>query len=267
MPPDELRSAVEWEASDRMDLDAQTYRIQYFDAGEVRQGEEMREEIILVAAAVHEIDEHVELLKRLKLEPQAIDAVPGALARLIERQDGGGDDAPIRVVLDIGYSSSKVMICRGGRVLFFKLIDIGGRKLDETVAGRLSVSAEEASNVRRKSNGDDGGLNQQINEQASAEAYGPLVSELAREVGLCLRYYSVTFRGERPHDLIVVGGESSLPQLQEMLVAGTGTQVSGLKPGFVEGIDGLDGTVGSWAVALGLAMRQPSTRAARKEAA
>src|SRR5687768_4694335 len=42
MPADELKAAVEWEAADRLKLPVDAMHIQFFDAGEVRQGEELR---------------------------------------------------------------------------------------------------------------------------------------------------------------------------------------------------------------------------------
>jgi hypothetical protein len=45
------------------------------------------------------------------------------------------------------------------------------------------------------------------------------MEELGREIGLCLRYYSVTFRGQRPNKLRLLGGEAADPMLLGVLNA------------------------------------------------
>ena len=101
MPPEELRRAVEWEAADRLKLTADQYRIQLLDAGDVRQGEEVREAIIVLAATISEVDEHLDLLTRSNLDPVVIDATPCAMARFMQnvyRDDA--EEAPAQTVVD-----------------------------------------------------------------------------------------------------------------------------------------------------------------------
>ena len=41
-----------------------------------------------------------------------------------------------------------------------------------------------------------------------SEATRPVIDRLARELSLCIRYHSVTFRGQRLYRLVVGGGEA-----------------------------------------------------------
>ena len=43
------------------------------------------------------------------------------------------------------------------------------------------------------------------------------MEDLTKEISLCLRYYSVTFRGQRPSRVRLMGGEAHDPQLVTML--------------------------------------------------
>jgi type IV pilus assembly protein PilM len=289
MPADELRAAVEWEAADRLKLPADKVQVQFFDAGEVRQGEELREEIILLAAEHERIREHVDMLARAELQPAAIDAVPGALARCLDNDEPTDADGPAKVVLDVGYASSKVLVVKSGRVIFFKLIDVGGKKLDQTVAQHLSLPLADAADLRRQlqrtsgessggaTEGGDkpqlfGSTRRETLERAVFESLRATAGELAKEVGLCLRYYSVTFRGRRPEMMALTGGEAYEPHLARILAEGADIAVEAMRP-----LDGIDvskapelaaaGTsLSEWAVAVGLSKRRDE-RAGHRRAA
>ena len=181
--------------------------IQFFDAGEVNQGSDNRQEVILMAAPRRFIEDNASALSGNDLELLAIDAVPGALARIFTDQVKTDDEElSARVLIDVGYDGTKVLITKGQRVCFFKMIDLGGRQFDIALASALQLPLATAAQARRD------WLNGAGNSETDARivaAMTPLTSELAREIGLCLRYYGVTFRGKRPEEVVFVGGESS----------------------------------------------------------
>lgn len=259
MPYDELASAVEWEASERLKFSGEAMNVQFFDAGEVLQGTDARQEVILLAAPKKFIDEHIRSLRSCDLELDAIDAVPGALARCLEdASPNDGDEPAVRVVIDVGYSGTKVLITHGHRVCFFKLIDIGGRHMDEALATKLELPASAASEARRDwvSAGIGGAGDARI-----AAALGPVVEEMSREIALCLRYYSVTFRGRRPEEAWIVGGESSNAWLWARLCEDAGLRPATNDPLSTIDLTPVQAVVGGpdkwagWGVAAGLSLR------------
>jgi len=268
MPADELRAAVEWEASDR--LNSENCAIEFYDAGEVRHGDELRREVILLAADHKRIDEHLNILTGAGLSPVAIDAAPGAMARCLTPTLQDPADAQAQVIIDMGYLSTKVLLARNGRVIFFKLIPVGGRRLNETVAHHLNMSIEDAAEVRRRiTERDDeqpdkplfGSTRRETVQRAVYEATRSTVEELSKEIGLCLRYFSVTFRGRRPDAACLVGGESRSAHIAELLAEHAGVAI---KPATVfDAIDisSVSDVIASrdelpdWATAIGLALR------------
>ena len=278
MPPNELQAAVEWEAADRLKL-GQTYQIQFFDAGEVRQGEDLRQEIILLAAPTATIEQHVNLLVACGLEPEAIDVDASALARCA-LDCVHTNSEQVQLVLDLGVSGSNVLISKQGRVMFFKRIDIGGKHVEDAIAKQFNMSTAEASNILVQramgtATGDASlvGLTRKENAvQAISDAVRPVLTDLCREVGLCLRYQGVTFRGQRATSALLTGGGSRDPMLGEILARETGLAVEMLDTAGTFDWSGVDESTlalcptHSWAVALGLALRSEH-RAAMKEAA
>lgn len=267
MPRDELDSAVQWEAADRFRMGEGQGSVQYLHAGQVSQGDEVRQELILLAAKKAFVEQFVATLIGCGLRPVAIDAIPTALSRLSSlAPDVGQRAAETRVVIDLGQSSTKVLVAVDGQVRFYKPIDIGGARFDSTLSGALSLSLHEARDVRRGLSvdaADDAESSRDTKEQelrnAALEALQPSFGELAREIGLCLRYYGVTFRGSRPERAQLVGGGAT-PWIAAALSAASGLTLDiGGVLGPIDLSDVRDvvrpGREGGWAVAAGLSMR------------
>ena len=93
--------------------------------------------------------------------------------------------------------------------MFVKYIDLGGKHFDEALARHLQMDLAEAWTLRRQ-NGDRRADQQDAEVTRSvAEASRPVVDKLAHEISLCLRYHSVTFRGQAIKRLILGGGEAT----------------------------------------------------------
>lgn len=271
MPPPDLAAAVQWEASERLGLKPDQYSIQFVNAGEVRQGEESRQEVLLLAAKHDTIDQHMAVLTRSRLDPVGIDVCASGNAAALARLQPLSPEAPVIAVLDVGHSVSKILISRGERLLFHKQVELAGQHMNKAVQERLGLKPEEAIELRRKLASRSGtsesqepamfGSTQRENlERAVHDAERGAMAELAREVALCLRYFSVTFRGQRPQSVLLVGGEAGDPVLPKLFEEEASVHLIATDP--LAGIDlkaapaitGEAGTHGQWSVAAGLCL-------------
>lgn len=262
MPRQEIASAVAWEARDRLNFGNSKAATQFVEAGEVHQGEDIRQEVILMASSRDFIEAHVGSLIEHHLEPITIDAIPTAIARVFASPEGQASDQAT-VVIDLGYACSKVLILRGGRVVFFKIIEVGGATINQAIGDSLNLAESETADLRenlRRLDPAEDSKDPVVNEMIAAVR--PAIAELGREIALCLRYYGVTFRGPRPAQASVVGGGSGEPWLIHMLAESTGIRLD--QPCPVSQID--FGTLQStlapderdarrWALAAGLSLR------------
>lgn len=267
MPADELKDAVLFEALARFEAEPDELQIQYIPVGEVRHGNEQKEEVVAFAANNESVDGRLALLESLKLTPVAIDITPCAVARsfvrFLRRTE---DEHSVNVFLEVGYLATTIIVTRGADISFIKVVDIGGQQFNEAVARTLDVSKTEAAELRirlmesRRGNADSGNVPPEI-ASAIGDALRPLIERLCREVQLCLRYFAVTFRGGRPESLTVVGGESAEPRVVELLGELIDVPCTVGHP--LRGMVGLDRIGGrdrrvfqpAWAVAGGLALR------------
>lgn len=277
MPETELREAVKWEAKERFGFDVAPDQLSFIDAGEVRNGNEISREVIMLAAPREVIDDHLALLLGMGLHPVHIDAAPVALFRSFERfLRRRADEQVVSVVVDVGCSATRVVVARGRQIVFIKSVDIGGAKLTEAVARQFNLGYEDARQFRIKKarehlrNLSEQQEGQQIGKPeigkpaqdsldwSVRDALRAQVESLAGEIALCLRYCSVTFRGLRPGQVILSGGEAYDPFVTATLGEHLRVECTLGRP--FQGIAILNADLGSdrgahaeWAVCAGLA--------------
>ena len=236
MPADELKAAVAWEAADRLHLSLDDIELQYHNVGEVRQGDENKQEIILLAVTKKNISEHVAILTECNLTPVAVESAPSALARWANYYQSGKANDQAVVVLDLGYDTSKILICHHGRVLFYKQIESAGRQVNQDLASKLEMSIADIDQARIKLSEegneidtDDGVLGMKSGQATLSRTLNKSIrlvaDELTRELSLCLRYYGVTFRGHRPEHACVTGGMSREPMFLRMIQESSGMKL------------------------------------------
>lgn len=261
MEESELAQAALWECKDRFGFEVSPDRLHCISAGEVRQGNESCDEVILLAASAEAVQRHLELLAEMGVSPRHIDAEPTALfrgyQRFLRRVE---DESAVSVIVDIGLVATKVVIARGNTIVMIKSIDIAGRKFSQAVGKELGISYAEAVQVRQRAaegraEGDD------KVQWTVTDALRAPVEALAREVALCLRYCSATFRGLRPTQVTLTGGEAYDPSLVKLLSGcldcpcSVGEPLRGVELGEMDLGGDRRSSLTEWSVAAGLALR------------
>jgi type IV pilus assembly protein PilM len=252
---DELRKIVQFEAAGRLPYACNEAEMRFFEADDVRQGDTLRREVILLACHRSTLDRMLSIADRTGLRAEAVDVEPQAVLRCYRRQYRREDDRQRRMMfVTIGESNTVVVIARGGEPMFVKYIDLGGRHFDDAVARHLKMAPADAAALRRH-NGDrrEESRDPEI-VRSVAESVRPVVDKLVHEISLCVRYYSVTFRGQPLVQVLLGGGEAD-----ETLAAAIGSSLEvpcdvgdPLRP-FEKGP--ANGRMGQWDIAAGLALR------------
>jgi len=193
------------EAAERFDLDPARDAINYILAGSVRQGDEAKSEYILFAVDHETIEAHIQLLEEAGLTPGAVDAPPCALFRTFERTMRRQADKERTIIfVDVGYRYTTVVFGRGGEISFVKQIAVGMSQFNDEVASALGISASEAESFRLRLQRDE--AIDAVMRRHVVDALNVVSEQLAGEISLCLRYYTVTFRGKRVERAVVAGG-------------------------------------------------------------
>ena len=279
----EIEQALRKEVVQRFGLDPDEDTMQYVIAGSVHQGDEIKNELILFAAANETIKSHIELLEEAGLRPVSIDTIPCALFRSFERSFRRQEDRERTVVfVDVGNQLTTVVFGRGGEISFVKQIPIGGKRFNQEIAAKLGVDISEAEMLRetlqveKSSSTSKLGLSERFTDgdeqkleastrQSIVDAVSAVAEELTREISLCLRYYTVTFRGKRVEQAFFTGGGAYEYILLDVLKRQLAVEVQVAQP--FKGFDmsrerenlkfdsDRRGLLCEWAVAVGLSLK------------
>ena len=274
-PNEELNHLVQAESADRLGLDPSEAEVRFINSGDVRQGTQILQEVIALTTTREAVESQLAFLDELGLRPVAMDSGPCAVFRSFERFLKRDDDArQVNAFVDLGYGGSRVVVARGRELVFIKTIPIGGQRFEGLVSDRLDLTIEETVAIRdrlQRSHGAgiSGAATAVDPEQtvganthhAVLEAIRPALQQLAKEISLCLRYCSVTFRGLRSDTMTAIGGESLSPGVLRVLSDHAGIPFHLGQPmrqiSAEAHLDGANRRGGQpeWATAIGLALK------------
>ena len=262
MPPGELASVIEFEAREAFPFNTQEAHVDFLVAGEIRQGTDIRQEVVVLAAQNTDVDRFVEQLHRTGLVLDSLDVEPCALYRTVDRfVRRREDELEVHVIVDVGTRCTQVLIGKGRDISFFKAIEIGGADLNSAVSRKLDIRYDEARALRRRLWDQNDGDRPDTVRLAVLDATRSVMENLAREISLCLRYHSVTFRGQRPQKVRAGGGEGGDPQLIGILHSVLALPVEPFRPLFSVDTASMRNIErrkpsGDWSVAMGLALKR-----------
>ena len=218
------------------------------------------QERIVVAVPRTELERYMGVARAAHLTVEGVTAdvcaVADCFARLFRR---ASDASRTTLFLDVGHSSTQVVLCRGAKMIFARNLAVGGRELDAEVASALKIPPEQAYQVRREM------LAQECQSSAEEELLRLLearIAQIAGDISDCLRYCEVSM-GSRPIGRVVfLGGQAHDKRFCQCIAerlnlpAQVGNPMVAVRPGAGGQIGKLDlrRPCPAWAVAFGLSL-------------
>ncbi len=260
MPAAELEDAALFEARERFANLRNGYTIRALPAGLVGTDANAQQELIVVAAADEPVESRLKMMMKLGVQVTCIEPTATAFFRPYEQFLRRSSDASVpNAFVDIGEWNTRVLISTGDEIAFLKVCPVGGHHLDTSIAKDLVLPPHEATKARISLVYAIDGQSSDPKYDAVANAIKPAIEQLSKEVALCLRYHSVTFRAERP-DHITIAGDGANPtvaailseSLQVPVVVGKGLNAGACESAF-DAVE-LETGLPQWTTALGLAM-------------
>ncbi len=148
---EETRKALPWEARGKLPIDPSQALLRHMVAGEVYQDQEPKNEVILMAANRELVNQLLAAASRAKLDVVGMNVEPKALVDCFAHVYRRKSDVDItNCFLDIGCTASRAIVSRGSRILFARVIPIGGDHFNRAVAEALKVPFEDAKILRIK---------------------------------------------------------------------------------------------------------------------
>ena len=249
--PAERQAALRRHAAEGSPFGAgEPLHVEVLPVGEARQGRDVREEYLAVAARDADVRGFLEgfgsgvVVRSLQAEPFAVyRSVAGAAV--------AADPAATHAAVHVGEFETLVLLGTGPRLRVVRRVEVGAAHLDAVVARKLSITAAEARRLRRRVTATAADTDPV--RLAIHDATRPPMEEVAREAAMCVRYHAVSFRSPLPDRVRLLGCDAADPQLRSLLGAATGLPVD--SRGVFDALPGWAGDDdGGWAVALGLAL-------------
>lgn len=251
----DLDRAVAQEAAGRLPFGVAEAEIRFIESADVRQGDSVMREVVLFACQRSILQQLLSVVEQARLNPVAVDVEPAALVRSYAGQFRREQDTQQRALMvHVGYSRTAAVIAQGDDLLFVKYIDLGGQHFDNAVARHLKMDLADAVSLRkhngdRRSDRQDPEISRSVN-----DAIRPVIERLAGELAMCVRYHSVTFRGQ-PLARMVLGGGEATQQLLEGVSKQLDLKCELSDPFRTLSVAPSMGRKGQWDVAAGLALR------------
>ena len=264
---EEFRDAARWEAAQLLKCHADEL---VAEPMVVSDGvcEDGRLDVLIVALQKERVSAMLEPLLVAGLRPVAVEPSFLAAGRAFALRARRREDAPVaRAVVEVASTGSNLVVMSGDRMVFAKVLSIGGMHVDDAVAKRCGVTVEEARLLRRDA------CSSTLDETCARHIFDAVrrpSEELANELAMSLRYAAVTARIGNVEAIHTCGEEVAIPGLEAAIEAACPGVTVGSDPTTDRWLKMIqtagDGSSREWAVALGLAMRPVKTTARRRAA-
>lgn len=275
--PASIESATKITLASQLGCDPNMLVLRHIAVGPVG-ADQGKIEVIGMATARSTVDVLMRSLHASKLEPVGVQ--PESLASLAGfNAVGAAPENATTLYLDLGFGSTKATIGRGGRLMFARTFDYGGRALDKSLASKWKVSIARAHEARRNDaefTGVNrapvmslGSLNSKAESAVSSHKTPSVMPDLdeafeilSDEVALCIRYHRNLFPNQPVERAVFTGGESTNLGLCRRLASTVRVAVqtgdplgaiskSGKEPS--KGVE-INAPLPGWAAALGLSV-------------
>ena len=279
---------VQTAAPVQLECDPSAVVLRHIEVGDLTSGAGAgKTEVICMAASRELVMRLMKSMRNARFEPVGLHSEYQATIKALG-DIAVGLDGEARLYVDIGAGGSKVIIAHGGKIVFARRVELGGRHLDEAIAAggpiaearqrRLAMtSLTTAPQVQGSANSGVGSgagmalLNAALRKEgarsSAAVADRPTSLEepleiLTDDISACLRYHRSTFPDQPVESLVFLGGESRHTALCQHVARALGLPAqiadpmsrirrTGSEP--VVGVD-LTGAQPGWALPIGLCL-------------
>lgn len=162
---------------------------------------------LLIAAIKESVLANVASVRQAGLNPVQVDLIPFALTRVLAR---GGSEHGTVVLVDVGASTTNVVVVTDGVPQFIRMIPAGGQDLTNALSTRLEISPEQANQAKRSrgiSNMPPSSEGERMVAEVIAESAGEMVTSLRNTIN----FYFNTRPQVQMRALILTGGGGDLP--------------------------------------------------------
>ena len=223
LSPDEMASQIELEADQYIPYPLEEVNLDFEVLGPSDDDPE-RVDVLLAASRSENVDVRVDALEQAGLTAKVVDveayAMENAIALLKEQFPDHGVDKTIAVV-DIGATMTTLNVLHDMKTIYTREQVFGGKQLTEEIQRRYGLSYEEAGMAKRQ-----GGLP----DNYIPEVLEPFKEAMAQQVSRSLQFFYSSSQYNTVDYIILAGGSSSIPGVDELIAEKQGVPTSIANP-------------------------------------
>lgn len=215
----ELSNAIKYEAEQYVPVSLAEVELSYEVVSRQGKGtDDEKMQVLLVASPNKYLNQLVNVMSKLSIEPEYIEPEAIATARIVIMQKA----QPVNtMLLTLGAVTSSISIFSGQDIIFAHRIDTGSAAFTRAIATSLSLPVPQAEEYKRSY-----GVKSDVLEGKLKEAVAPLTNNLISEIKKAFSFVVSSNLNTKPTRLVVSGGGSLLPGLIQLLSQNTGLEVT-----------------------------------------
>ena len=254
MSAEELAESIQWEAEQYIPFDINDVNLDYVPLNTPGTGDNI--EVILVAVKKEKINDYTSVISQTGKVAVLVDVDAFALQNAYE-MNNDVDEGRVVALVNIGASVTNVNVLSGTNSLFWRDITFGGNQYTDAIQRELSLSFEQAEELKRGRAQGDYTIQQVI------PILNSVSEDFAGELRKTLDFFTATSGAERVDEIVLAGGGSGVLNLDAILRDKFGIPVAIMDPFRRVSVDEsafnpeeLAEMAPSMAIAVGLAMRK-----------
>ncbi len=148
----EIENLLSFQIPDYIPMNPDDYIVQFKPIGLIYEDDIEKLSILLIGIPKEIVESHLQLLKSLGLNPLVLDYQPNSIGKLIKFTNSINEDYPTKDItfatIDIGYESTKVSIIKNGIIYVSRVIDIGGKYIDQSILNFFEYNESELIEIK-----------------------------------------------------------------------------------------------------------------------
>lgn len=215
---DEISSLISFQIEEFLPINQEDYVVDYLILDKIQADEKERINILLIAMPKEIVLSHLNLMKEVGLEPIALDLQGNVISKLLSFNENINNEHKIQdntiVSIDLGYTKTEVTISINENIEVSRAIDIGSKKIYESISELLGFTEDDIENQIMKIQGiyelED------INEKNKIEIlFKSSLEDVMERINKIIKYYDSREFGNTVHLIVLQGGISNIPGIEK----------------------------------------------------
>ena len=168
-------------------------------------------DVMMAAIKVDVVEKHIEPIEPLKCSVAGVDVLPLASYNWVRHQGEFGDQGECVALINIGASTTDIVIERGNQFRFTRPLNAGGNDITRAIAEAFNMDFVSAERIKRERafapTGDP------KKDGTSGEVIGRVLDRMAGEIQRSFSYFRSQPGGGQVNKVLLIGGGARLKNL------------------------------------------------------